>query len=68
MEDIDLLHMIFICESFVNTRLEFFVNENVSNDMIAYLIDKISQPNPIFIKKFIVFVNVILDSCVMKIS
>ena len=64
MEDINLLHMIFICERFVNTRLEFFGNENVSNDMIATLIDKISQPNPTFIKKFIVFVNVILDSCV----
>ena len=64
MEDIDLLHIIFIWERFVNTRLKFFGIENDSSDMIAFLIDKISQPNPSFIKQFINFVTVILENCV----
>ena len=63
MSSIDLLHLIFVCERFNTVRQKHFPALKNANDVIEVLLNKISYPDPFFVKEFVSFIILILESC-----
>ena len=64
MENIDLLHMIFVCRKFTRARKDLLTSDGNCNDVTAFLINMLSCPEPLFVKKFVNFIRLILLNCV----
>ena len=63
MSSIDLLHLIFVYERFSTERQKHFPALKNCNDVIEVLLNKTSNPDPFFVKEFVSFIILILESC-----